>query len=42
MKYFKPIYPFMIVKNENIKECLFTTFFNGVLYNSSKIVKYFI
>lgn len=33
---------YMIVKNEHIKECLFTTLFNGVLYNSSKIVKYFI
>ena len=32
---------YMIVKNKHIKECLFTTFFNSVIYNSSKIVKIF-
>ena len=32
---------YMIVKNEYIKEYLFTAFFNSVIYNSSKIVKIF-
>lgn len=32
---------YMIVKNVFLNKCLFTAFFNSVIYNSSKIVKIF-